>query len=88
MSESLFIKAQTDYARVVATVRVKCKRITHEFETGLITLAEVDRQLHALDDWAYETAPEAEPDGDITYHVASTRDHIQDYAKKNSTKTK
>lgn len=73
------------YLKVMGQLRARCGTIGSEFRAGLITFKQVCRRLGELEEWAYKEMPDAEPDGDITYTVATTRDNLEKYANQNQT---
>jgi hypothetical protein len=65
---------------VDALVRVRrvCCKVLLDFSTGKITVPQAKKRLEAIERAAYKTDPTAEPDGEITYAVASAFEHIQE----------
>ena len=62
---------------VLLRLRESCRRLQSQFETGRISKRLVIRKLMDLETEAYKSDPDAEPDGEITYCVASTVDAIE-----------
>lgn len=62
---------------VMLRLRETCRRLQTEYETGRITKRLVMRKLRDLESDTYKVIPDAEPDGEITYCVASTVDAIE-----------
>ena len=61
---------------VLCRLRVSCNRVVAEWRNKRITRDEAAKQLLKLEKDAYTADPDAEPDGDLTYTVASAMDVI------------
>lgn len=72
--------------RAYLLVRGACRRILRDYQSGKITTHQAFYRLELIEKAAFKAAPDAEPDGDITYSVADTRDKIERYARENKNK--
>jgi len=61
----------------MAIYHKQCEEIIAAFKRGLIQEETARRQLQFVEELAYARYPNAEPDGDITYCVATAFDEIE-----------
>lgn len=57
-------------------VRHWCAKVLREYKIGTITLEVARKRMLAIEASAYEVEATAEPDGEITYAVATTMEEL------------
>ena len=66
----------------MALYHIEIQIVVDLLEEGRYTKAQARKELRTIEDNWYKKLPNAEPDGDITYAVASAMDEINEYLNK------
>jgi hypothetical protein len=56
---------------------LESNKVINRFKSGKLTKEQAFNELEKIEDKAYEIYPDAEPDGDITYMVATACEEIE-----------
>ena len=75
------METEADFNRsekVYLLVLRACRRILKDYQDKKIRIEQAHYRLELIENHAYNADPDAEPDGDITFTVATTREKILD----------